>query len=627
AGRLVHVNGVVVASRPGVLFLRDSAGTLEVRTGDGTSARPGDLVDAAGFADTGGYSPRLVDAVVRKTGQRALPEPVSTNPRDLLRNGTDTALVRVRARVLQTVATTAEHVLVLDADGQPFSAHLALSGDNAGGLRPVQNGSLVEVDGVSSLQVAREGNRLVPREIRIVLPSADAVRVLETPPWFTNVHILWALAALAAVTLLSAGAIVVLRRRIRGQTAQLRRAKEAAEAANRDRTVYLTRMSHEVRTPLNGVLGVTELLLEASRDGEQKQFLGMVKSSAESLFCVINDMLDLSKLEPGKMELHPDAFDLREMLGGVVQMLGVRAGEKTIRLTLTVAPDVPTRIVADADRLRQVMVNLAGNAVKFTERGSVAITVNVAAPPGQAADEESCELQFAVADTGIGISAETQTLLFEVVEQGGDAAIATPGNPGLGLPTSARIVSMMGGRMHVNSAPGRGTTFSFGIRVAVAPPEPRPAATAVQAAAPAVRALKTTRVPLRVLVAEDNFVNQKLAEALLARRGQDTVIVANGREAIDAWRRGSFDLIFMDVQMPVMDGFEATAAIREAERGTNRHVAIVAMTAHAMSGDRQRCLAAGMDDYISKPVSTREFDRVLREVAAARFEERDLQTA
>jgi CheY-like chemotaxis protein/nitrogen-specific signal transduction histidine kinase len=423
---------------------------------------------------------------------------------------------------------------------------------------------------------------------------------------------------LSAVTLIAVAWILTLRRRVNQQTGQLRHAKEAAEAANRGKSEFLANMSHEIRTPMNGVLGMTELLLEAPHDPQQREYLGIVKSSAEALLGVINDILDFSKIEAGKLDLNPHPFTLREMLGDTMQMLSFRAHQKGLVLTSHVAPDVPEAVLADSGRLRQVLLNLGGNAVKFTESGSVSVDVTLADPSGHTGD---CELVFAVTDTGIGIPEAKQALVFEAFAQADGSVSRKYGGTGLGLSISARLVSMMGGSIRLTSEHGRGSTFSFTIRVGVATQQ------SITSAPPSIRSsaeptgatiAATAPFRLRVLVAEDNVVNQKIAAALLARRGQDAILVSNGREAVEAWTNGAFDAIFMDVQMPEMDGFEATAAIRAAERRTGAHIPIVAMTAHAMSGDRERCLEAGMDDYVAKPISVHQIDRVLDRIAQSR---------
>ncbi|RMG45699.1 MAG: response regulator [Acidobacteria bacterium] len=385
---------------------------------------------------------------------------------------------------------------------------------------------------------------------------------------------------------------------------QLEQARAEAEQACRARGRFLANMSHEIRTPMNAVLGMTSLVLETDLTDEQREYLEIARDSGRALLTLINDILDFSKIEAGKLVLERIPFDPAGLARSTIRTFQIRNARPDLAIELSLDPDLPPRVMGDPGRLRQVLVNLLGNAVKFTPRGRVTLRVEREAgdPP---------RLRFEVRDTGIGFDESMRERIFDAFVQGDASTTRRYGGTGLGLAISAQLVAMMGGRLDARSRPGHGSSFFFSL------PCEEPA---VQADEPAARDLphpEPARVPRRVLVAEDNRVNQMLVTRALSRRGHRVELAANGQEAVELFARNRYDIVLMDLQMPEMDGFAAAAAIRSLERGSGRHTPIVALTAHAMAGDEKRCLEAGMDAYLAKPFDIERLARLVDELTAA----------
>ena len=606
-GHRAHVRGVVTAtSTQGPTWVRDETSALQVVDHQTVDLKPGDLVEIVGFPAAGPLRPLMNMAQIRRDGPVGAPAPVKVVADEALDPDNDGQLVQMEARLLDRIPGASGQILLLESGKTVFSAHIPT------GVQRVdwQRGALLRLTGICSIEADTRAGVLVPRAFTLHLNSAAEVVVVRHAQWLTTERALLTLAVLAGAVVFSLLWVASLRRRVRGQTLTINRKlqeeaalKKAAESANRAKSEFLANMSHEIRTPMNGIIGFTELTLETALTETQRGNLANVRASAQALLQLINDILDFSKIEAGRMELEMVTFSLAECVGFAAKTIEPQARRKGVRVSCWIGEDVPQNLFGDPNRLRQVLLNLASNAFKFTDHGEIRVAVAV-----ESRKDSDVTLCFSVSDTGIGIPAEKQASIFEPFRQADGSISRRYGGTGLGLAISRKLVSLFGGEIWVESHPGEGSAFHFTARFEIGPAP-------VDAGPVPEIAARSASFPLSILVAEDHAVNRELIARVLTARGHTVTAATNGVEAVRQFGQGTYDLVLMDVQMPEMDGFEATAAIRRTG-GRGRTVRIVALTANAMSGDCTRCLEAGMDGYLSKPMVRAKLDEVLEKASA-----------
>jgi signal transduction histidine kinase/CheY-like chemotaxis protein len=588
-----RVRGTVLLSHPaGPTYISDVTGGVVVQNHNDVRLTPGDLVEVTGFTEPGAFNPVLRDAQLKVVGKTAVAEPPLLAAQEVLEEGWDAKLIRLDARVVDRLPGQADKRLVLEAGSLLFSARLV-----DGELPEVEKGAVVRLTGISNLEAPAFGQTM-PRGFSLLLRSADDIRILVNAPWWTAERTLRVVALLSIVAMVAFGWIVLLRRRVQQQTEALRHAKESAEQANRAKSEFLANMSHEIRTPMNGILGMTELALDTDLTPEQREYLGMARASADSLLTLINEILDFSAIEAGKLKIDPVPFALYSTVTDMVRPLSVHAADREVEFIYDLSLGLPEHVIGDPLRIRQVLINLVGNAIKFTREGEVSVRVEL-----EAQRDRDIVLHFSVRDTGIGIPKVRQQAIFEAFTQVDGSITRQFGGTGLGLTIAARLVEKMGGRIWVESEEGKGSTFHFTVKLQV---DPSPA--------PQVVARNESLQGVPVLIVDDNATNRRIFEETTRNWGMRPVMVDGGEGALEALRDPSaspapFRLVLLDYQMPQMDGLQLAERIRKEHLAPD--AAFVLLTSVGYLCDSETCRRLGIVQRLTKPVSPMELREVV----------------
>jgi signal transduction histidine kinase/CheY-like chemotaxis protein len=605
----VKVSGVVTYSNDSTVYVQDASGGVAITARDHPPLSPGDVVEAIGYARPASFTAAIENGHIKKIGRAAQPQPVNITATEALDGNYDSQLIRIQGILIDRSLDASKQTFVLSAGRIIFRVYT----DQLSALPGLKKGSVVSVTGVCSVEVQSTYGSILPKSFSVLLRSPGDVTVVRKPSWWSLEHTIELAATLASFALVAIFWIGALRRQVLLKTRalahrsdELMKAKNAAESASRLKSEFLANMSHEIRTPMNGVLGMTSLALGSEISSEVREYLTMANDSAKSLLTLLNDVLDLSKIEASRLTIEHIAFSVRQVVTCAVRTLAVNAHDKGIELIIDVDAAVPDVLTGDPYRLHQVLLNLTGNAIKFTGRGEVVISVSV-----KQAEEQSVSVLFVVRDSGIGIAPEQQDSIFHSFTQGDGSTTRKFGGTGLGLSICRELVHLMNGEIGVDSIPGTGSSFWFTSTFTLADAQPE----VLQRANSEVLRGK------RVLIVDDNQTNRALLNKATQLWGMTPSVVENANAALiasqEAARGGEpFYLYLVDVHMPGRDGFELVMDLNQA--GLASDSTILMLSSVDLRNTAQRSKELGIDRYLLKPATADELlEAVLLSVGSA----------